>query len=40
MKEIEQMLKQWFPVNTVIRDKFRKLIIKAIENAENETPQR
>ena len=37
MKEIEQMLVQWFPVNTIIRDKFRKLIIKAIEDAKNET---
>jgi len=38
MKEIEQMLKQWIPVNTIIRDKFRKLIIKAIKDAKNETP--
>ena len=37
-KEIDQMLKQWFPVNTVIREKLRKLIIKAIKDAKNETP--
>ena len=36
MKEIEQMLVQWFPVNTIIRDKFRELIIKAIKDARNE----
>ena len=38
MKEIDQMLEQWIPVNTIIREKLRKLIIKAIENAKNETP--
>tara|TARA_R110001592_G_scaffold218742_1_gene472790 strand:+ start:134 stop:292 length:159 start_codon:yes stop_codon:yes gene_type:complete len=31
MKEIDQMLKQWIPVNTIIREKFRKIIIKEIE---------
>ena len=28
MKEIGQMLKQWIPVNTIIREQFRKIIIK------------
>ncbi len=28
MKEIDQMLKQWIPVNTIIREQFRKIIIK------------
>ena len=31
MKEIDQMLKQWIPVNTIIREQFRKIIIKEIE---------
>ena len=30
MKEIDQMLKQWIPVNTIIREKFRKIIVKAM----------
>jgi hypothetical protein len=28
MKEIDQMLKQWIPVNTIIREQFRKIILK------------
>ena len=36
MKEIDQMLNQWI-LNSIIKDKLRKLIIKAIENAKNET---
>jgi hypothetical protein len=30
VKEIDQMLKQWIPVNTIIREQFRKVIIKAM----------
>ena len=36
MKEIDNMLDTWI-INSIIRDKLRKLIIKAIENAKNET---
>jgi len=36
MREIDQMLNQWI-LNSIIKDKLRKLIIKAIENAKNET---
>ena len=36
MKEIDQMLDQWI-YNSIIRERLRKLIIKAIENANNET---
>ena len=32
MKEIDQMLKQWIPVNTIIRKQLRDLIVKEIEN--------
>ena len=35
MKHIDQMLKQWFPVNTIIRQQFRKIIAKAICEAYN-----
>tara|TARA_R110002167_G_scaffold268577_1_gene475009 strand:+ start:590 stop:730 length:141 start_codon:yes stop_codon:yes gene_type:complete len=35
MKYIDQMLKQWFPVNTIIRSQFRKVIVKAMEEAYN-----
>ena len=31
MREIDQMLKQWIPVNTLIREQFRNLIIKHIQ---------
>ena len=31
MGEIDQMLKQWMPVNTVIRKQLRELIVKEIE---------
>ena len=31
MKEIDQMLKQWIPVNTIIREQLRDLIVKEIE---------
>ena len=31
MKEIDQMLKQWIPVNTIIRKELRDLIVKEIE---------
>ena len=30
MEEIDQMLKQWIPVNTIIREQFRKVIVKAM----------
>ena len=36
MREIDQMLNQWI-LNSIIKDKLRKLIIKAIENAKTET---
>ena len=36
MKEIDQMLKQWIPVNDIIREEFRNVIIKAMnEHANN-----
>ena len=38
MRLVDQMLKQWVPVNTIIREQFRKTIIKAIE--ENEKKQK
>ena len=31
MREIDQMLKQWIPVNTIIREQLRDLIVKEIE---------
>ena len=31
MREIDQMLKQWLPVNTIIRKQFRDIITKYIE---------
>ena len=31
MREIDQMLKQWLPVNTLVRKKFRNIIIKHIQ---------
>ena len=31
MREIDQMLKQWLPVNTLVREKFRNIIIKHIQ---------
>jgi hypothetical protein len=31
MEEIDQMLKQWIPVNTLIRKQLRDLIVKEIE---------
>ena len=31
VKEIDQMLKQWIPVNTIIREQLRDLIVKEIE---------
>ena len=31
VKEIDQMLKQWTPVNTIIRKQLRDLIVKEIE---------
>ena len=31
MKKIDQMLKQWIPVNTIIREQLRDLIVKEIE---------
>jgi|TARA_R110002050_G_C8747847_1_gene498632 hypothetical protein len=33
VKEIDQMLKQWIPVNTIIRKQLRDLIVKEIEEA-------
>jgi hypothetical protein len=36
MKEIDQMLKQWIPVNTIIRDKFRNIIIKYVQEKMDE----
>ena len=35
MKYIDQMLKQWFPVNTIIRGQIRKLIVNALKEAYN-----
>jgi len=37
MKEINQMLDQWIH-SSIIRAKLKELIIKAIKNANNETP--
>ena len=37
MKEIDQMLDQWIH-SSIIRAKLKELIIKAIKNANNETP--
>jgi len=37
MKEIDEMLNQWI-YNSIIRTKLKKLIIKAIKNANNKTP--
>ena len=34
MKEIDQLLKQWIPVNTIIRKEIRKTIEDAIRNAQ------
>jgi len=31
MNKIDQMLKQWIPVNTIIRKQLRDLIVKEIE---------
>ena len=31
MREIDQMLKQWLPVNTIIREQFREIITNYIE---------
>ena len=39
MKEIDQMLDQWI-YNSIIRDRLRKLIIKAIKNERNKTFKR
>ena len=33
MKEIDRLLKQWIPVNTIIRAEIRAAIVKAIEKA-------
>ena len=30
MKEIDRLLKQWIPVNTIIRDEVRRAIVKEI----------
>jgi hypothetical protein len=36
MKEIDIMLERWIPVNTIIREEFRNVIIKAMnEHADN-----
>jgi hypothetical protein len=36
MKEIDIMLERWIPVNTIIREEFRNVIIKAmIEHSNN-----
>ena len=37
MKEIDQMLDQWIH-SSIMRAKLKELIIKAIKNANNETP--
>jgi hypothetical protein len=34
MKEIDRLLKQWIPVNTIIRKEIRDAIVKAIEKAQ------
>ena len=31
MKEIDRLLKQWIPVNTIIRDEVRAAIVKEID---------
>lgn len=36
MREIDQMLKQWIPVNTIIREKFRNIIIKYVQKKMDE----
>ena len=36
MKEIDQMLKQWIPVNTTIREQFRNIIIKYVQKKMDE----
>ena len=36
MKEIDQMLKQWIPVNTIIRKQLRDLIVKEIEQRKSQ----
>tara|TARA_R110002074_G_scaffold109613_2_gene236304 strand:+ start:60 stop:173 length:114 start_codon:yes stop_codon:yes gene_type:complete len=35
MKEIDQMLEQWIPVNTIIRKQLRDLIVKEINKYKN-----
>ena len=34
MKEIDRLLKQWIPVNTIIRHEIRDAIVKEIEKAQ------
>ena len=36
MKEIDNKLKQWIPVNTIVRAEVRQIIVKAIEKARQE----
>ena len=31
MKEIDQLLKQWIPVNTIIREEIREVIVKELQ---------
>jgi predicted Ser/Thr protein kinase len=34
MKEIDRLLKQWIPVNTIVRKEIRDAIVKEIEKAQ------
>ena len=40
MEEIDQLLKQWIPVNTIIRAKIRKAILKEINRREEKAIKR
>ena len=37
MKEIDRLLKQWIPVNTIIRQKIREAIVKEINKYKQNT---
>jgi|14BtaG_2_1085337.scaffolds.fasta_scaffold198856_2 hypothetical protein len=36
MKEIDRLLKQWIPVNTIIREEIRRAILKETKQMANE----
>ena len=40
MKEIDQKLKQWIPVNTIIRAEVRKVIVDYVEKEVNKAYER